>query len=196
MKGTSVDTHTHFDRWPTHTSHTWHIPHFLTNNRAWHHVAHATCSFATQTQTSLDSPQVSVCFRGRGGRGRQLRDTRWQICLTPNVHLSAYWRALSQWWFMLQVQNTHTHTHYTLHITSNTTWFQHLPVRSLGSNTHRRTWAALSPLSTQSGLQRERGGIWENHLFSFTPPSFSQRKIILYIYEWSCLPVYTHSSCF
>lgn len=35
------------------------------------------------------------------------------------------------------------------------------------------------------------GRIWEHHLFSFTLPLVSQRRIILYIYEWSCLLVYT-----
>lgn len=34
------------------------------------------------------------------GRDQQLRDRRWQIYLAANVHLSAYWRALSQRWFM------------------------------------------------------------------------------------------------
>lgn len=45
------------------------------------------------------SPLKSA-FVSERGRHRQLRDRRWQICLTTNVHLSAYWRALSQQWFM------------------------------------------------------------------------------------------------
>lgn len=40
-------------------------------------------------------------------------------------------------------------------------------------------------------LDLSLGGIRECHLFSFTQPSLSQRKITLYIYEWSCLLVYT-----
>lgn len=39
-----------------------------------------------------------VGWRGEGHR--QLPDRWWQIFLAANVHLSAYWRALSQRWFM------------------------------------------------------------------------------------------------
>lgn len=54
------------------------------------------------TPKRLEAPQSSAGFREEGGGGRdwQLRDRWWQICLAANVHLSVYWRALSQWWFM------------------------------------------------------------------------------------------------
>lgn len=60
----------------------------------------------------------------------------------------------------------------------------------------RQSQAPLSPVSTQSGLQGATpdlslGRVWEYHLFSLTQPSLFQWKIILYIYEWSCLPAYT-----
>lgn len=48
----------------------------------------------------LETSQTRVGFREEGGEHRQLRDRWWQILLATNVHLSAYWRALPQRWFM------------------------------------------------------------------------------------------------
>lgn len=126
------------------------------------------------------SPPKSAFVSGRG------RDRRWQICLTTNVHLSAYWRALSQWWFMLKIPRT-------LPLPSPPTLsFQHLPRSALHTETKSgpviSSFHAVRFAKKTVDLSLVR--IWEHHLFSFTLPSLSQRKIILYIYEWPCLPVY------
>lgn len=77
------------------------------------------------------SPPKSTFVSWRG-RDRQLRDRRWQICLTTNVHLSAYWRALSHWWFMLKILHIHYHFHHLRHSS-----FQHLPVCTTQHSAHR-----------------------------------------------------------
>lgn len=139
---------------------------------------------ATQTQ-SLDSSQVNVCFRERAG---QLGDRRWQICLTTNVHLSAYWRALSHWWFMLKILHIHYHFH---HLP--TFSLQHLPICAAQHSARRETKSSpvIAPFHAawfaKKTVDLSLGRIGEHHLFSFTLPSLSRRKIILYIYEWSCL---------
>lgn len=87
------------------------------NNPPAGYVAHVACE-PHGCVWSLESNQVSVGSR-RWRRDWQLRDRQWQIFFTSNIHLSAWWRALSLWWFMLKIpprthEQEHTHTH-TLH---------------------------------------------------------------------------------
>lgn len=55
-------------------------------------------------------PPKSTSVSQRGW-DRQLRDRRWHICLAANMDLSAYWRALSKQWFMLEIPIHHRFHH-------------------------------------------------------------------------------------
>lgn len=140
------------------------------------------------------SPLKSAFVSGRG-RDRQLRDRRWQICLTTNVHLSAYWRALSQWWFMLKIPHT-------LPLPSPPTLFVPTPsrIRRAALCTQRQSQALLSLLSTQSGLQGKRWiYLWEEFesiIYSYSLCHCSPKGRLYSIFMND--PVYwcTQSSCF
>lgn len=140
------------------------------------------------------SPLKSAFVSGRG-RDRQLRDRRWQICLTTNVHLSAYWRALSQWWFMLKIPHT-------LPLPSPPTLFVPTPsrTRSAALCTQRQSQAPLSLLSTQSGLQGKRWiYLWEEFESIIYSHSLCHRSPKGRLYSiFANDPVYlcTQSSCF
>lgn len=162
------------------------------------------CSWNDQAQSiNIISDRLPVChtvaelgvlsisfffFSGRRRQHRQLRERRWQICLTTNVHLSAYWRTLSQWWFMPKFP-----PHATTSITSNNPRSNALAYPS-APNAETKSGLVIFSFHAFRSAKRtliSLGRIWKYHLFSFSLPSLSQRRITLYVYEWSCLLVYT-----
>lgn len=136
------------------------------------------------------SPLKSA-FVSERGRHRQLGDRRWQICLTTNVHLSPYWKALSQWWFMFKVPHTLPLPSPPA-LRSNT--FPYSPCR-----TGRKCGPVISPVHAVQFARRtlglSLGRTWEDHLFPFTLLSPSQRKIFT-IHLWMTLFTSVQSSCF
>lgn len=146
-KGTSLHRHYfYFDRLPTHREHS---P--IKNNQA---RTKKNTSARVRSEFGVLSSRRWV-FRGeKGGGTDSFWDRRWQICLTTNVHLSAYWRALSQWWFMPKKKKS-PHT-LPLPSPSRHSSFQHLqPCGSL-CFPETKSGLPLSLPSTQSGLRGKK----------------------------------------